>query len=243
MVAMAENDSIPTLENILGEKAAWLYFCPWYDGGSADTNFVSDPMFNTKEDLTEMYQSEYCITLDEVPENLYSSYSLEGFIEGDTEPTETTEPTEDPTDATEATDPSEDPTDATEATDPSEDPTDATEATDPSEDPTNATEATDPSEDPTDATDETIPSYTGDMEDLLYGDVDLNGVIELADVAKLAKYTVAPTLYPLGDGTPDGEAKAWMQANVSYDDVVDAADTLKLIEYKVKSVTTLGPDK
>ena len=36
MVAMAENDSIPTLENLQMEKAGWLYFCPWYDGGSND---------------------------------------------------------------------------------------------------------------------------------------------------------------------------------------------------------------
>ncbi len=100
MVAMSENDSIPTLENILSEKAAWLYFCPWYDGGSDNINFLSNPIFNTKEDLTTMYQSDYCITLDELPENLYTSYSLDGFIEGEvvptqpTDPTETTEPTE-----------------------------------------------------------------------------------------------------------------------------------------------------
>ena len=30
MVAMSENDTIPSLENLLNDKAAWLYFCPWY---------------------------------------------------------------------------------------------------------------------------------------------------------------------------------------------------------------------
>ncbi len=73
MVAMAENDSIPTLENIQMEKAGWLYFCPWYDGGSDNTNFLSNPIFNKVEDLVEMYQSDYCITLDELPENLYTN--------------------------------------------------------------------------------------------------------------------------------------------------------------------------
>ena len=67
MIAMAECDCFSTVENLTSEKAGWLYFLPWYDGGSDDTNFLSNPMFNTEEDLIEMYQSEYCITLDELP--------------------------------------------------------------------------------------------------------------------------------------------------------------------------------
>ena len=100
MVAMSENDSIPTLENMLAEKAGWLYFCPWYDGGSESTNFLSNPVFNTVEDLTTMYQSDYCITLDELPENLYSYESS-----GDTDPTKPTDPKV--TTATTATKPTE----------------------------------------------------------------------------------------------------------------------------------------
>lgn len=72
MVAMAENDCFSTVENLTSEKAGWLYFCTWYDGGSPDINFLSDPVFNTKEDTIEMYQSEYCITLDELPKDLYN---------------------------------------------------------------------------------------------------------------------------------------------------------------------------
>lgn len=83
MIAMSENDSIPTLENLLTEKAGWLYFCPWYDGGSDNINFLSNPVFNTVEDLTTMYQSDYCISLDELPENLYSYESS-----GNTDPTD-----------------------------------------------------------------------------------------------------------------------------------------------------------
>ncbi|MDE5945867.1 MAG: hypothetical protein K2G63_00970 [Oscillospiraceae bacterium] len=93
MVAMAENDSIPTLQNILDEKAGWLYFCPWYDGGSPSTNFLSDPMFNTVEDLKTMYTSDYCISLDELPENLYSyeSQSKPDPTQATTEVPKTTE--------------------------------------------------------------------------------------------------------------------------------------------------------
>lgn len=87
MIAMSENDSIPTLENLLTEKAGWLYFCPWYDGGSDNINFLSNPVFNTVEDLTTMYQSDYCISLDELPANLYSYESS-----GNTDPTDPTDP-------------------------------------------------------------------------------------------------------------------------------------------------------
>lgn len=76
MISMAENDSFSTVENLTSEKAGWLYFCTWYDaGGSAESdspNFLSDPIFNTKEDTIAMYQSDYCVTLDELPADLYT---------------------------------------------------------------------------------------------------------------------------------------------------------------------------
>lgn len=101
MIAMSENDSIPTLENLLAEKAGWLYFCPWYDGGSDNINFLSNPVFNTVEDLTTIYQSDYCITLDELPANLYS-YESSGNTDP-TEPTSTTATTVKPTGTTTTT--------------------------------------------------------------------------------------------------------------------------------------------
>lgn len=71
MVAMAENDSFSTVENLIADKAGWLYFCTWYDGGSDNINFLSGSIFNTEEDLVNMYTSDYAITLDELPTNLY----------------------------------------------------------------------------------------------------------------------------------------------------------------------------
>ncbi len=105
MVAMAENDSFSTVDNLTAEKAGWLYFMTWYDGGSADINFVSDPRFNTKEDTIAMYQSEYCITLDELPENLYTKETPKPDpIE--TKPTTTVDPALTTTKVTTEADPS-----------------------------------------------------------------------------------------------------------------------------------------
>ena len=75
MVSMAENDSFSTVDNLVNDKAGWLYFCTWYDGGSDNINFVTCPDFNTKADTIAMYQSDYCITLDELPADLYKNGS------------------------------------------------------------------------------------------------------------------------------------------------------------------------
>ena len=62
MVAMSENDSIPSLDNLVNEKAAWLYFCPWYQG------YLTSEQNNPADSLNEIYNSDYCITLDELPD-------------------------------------------------------------------------------------------------------------------------------------------------------------------------------
>ena len=61
MIALAENDSIPGVNNLIVEHAAWLYFCPWYG------EFILDEKNNAKTDLKEIYTSKYCITLDQLP--------------------------------------------------------------------------------------------------------------------------------------------------------------------------------
>ena len=62
MVAMTENDTIPSLENLVNDKAAWLYFCPWYK------NYLTSEQNNPADNLNEIYTSDYCITLDELPD-------------------------------------------------------------------------------------------------------------------------------------------------------------------------------
>lgn len=62
MVAMTENDTIPSLENLVNDKASWLYFCPWYK------NYLTSEQNNPADNLKEIYTSDYCITLDELPD-------------------------------------------------------------------------------------------------------------------------------------------------------------------------------
>ena len=73
MVAMTENDSIPSLENLVNDKAAWLYFCPWY------MNYLTSEQNNPVDNLIEIYNSDYCITLDELPD--LKSYPISGSDE------------------------------------------------------------------------------------------------------------------------------------------------------------------
>lgn len=81
MVAMSENDSIPSLENLVNDKAAWLYFCPWY------MNYLTSEQNNPVENLVEIYQSDYCITLDELPD--LKSYPINSGNTDDPTPPDT----------------------------------------------------------------------------------------------------------------------------------------------------------
>lgn len=62
MVAMTENDTVPSVQNLTEEKAGWLYFCPWYG------EHLMSTAYNYPATLTTLYQSEYVITLDELPD-------------------------------------------------------------------------------------------------------------------------------------------------------------------------------
>ena len=61
MISLAENDSIPSVKNLVADHAAWLYFLSWYG------EFIMDEKNNAKSDLKEIYNSEYCITLEDLP--------------------------------------------------------------------------------------------------------------------------------------------------------------------------------
>ncbi|KUP23398.1 glycosyl hydrolase [Paenibacillus sp. DMB5] len=62
MVAMTENDTIPSVKNLTEEKSGWLYFLPWYG------EHLMSSAFNYPATLTTLYQSNYVITLDELPD-------------------------------------------------------------------------------------------------------------------------------------------------------------------------------
>lgn len=89
MVAMAENDTIPALDNIIIEDAGWLYFCPWYDGGEDGGTAFLGENYQDYDELKKMYQSEYCITLDELPEDLYTSKGSSEPVKSTTAPVTT----------------------------------------------------------------------------------------------------------------------------------------------------------
>ncbi|ADL52287.1 glycosyl hydrolase [Clostridium cellulovorans] len=61
LVTMSENDTIPQVSNLTNEMAGWLYFCPWYG------YWLTGEQNNPVSWLNEIYNSDYCITLDELP--------------------------------------------------------------------------------------------------------------------------------------------------------------------------------
>lgn len=90
MVAMTENDVIPDIQNIVNEGAWWLYFCPWYG------DWLTSPNNNDPALLNTIYNSQYVITLDELPADLYQ-YSANSTPTPTPTPTPTSEPTPTPT--------------------------------------------------------------------------------------------------------------------------------------------------
>ena len=92
----------------------------------------------------------------------------------------------------------------------------------------------------------TIPTGSlGGDDDYIYGDVNLDGTVGIADCIKLSKYLISQVAFPLGNNTPETAAKAYEQANVDYDGSVNTQDLLKLVEYNLGTVmiTELGPGK
>lgn len=73
MVSMPENDSIPGLQNMQVEHAYWLYFCPWYD--SEQAHFLCGKEYQDPESVKALYNSDFCITLSELPKDLYKGSS------------------------------------------------------------------------------------------------------------------------------------------------------------------------
>ncbi len=217
MVAMSENDSVPTLENLTAEKAGWLYFCPWYDGGQDNTNFLSNPIFNKAEDLTELYQSDYCITLDELPD--LSTYPIDGGEEppvtDEPEETTTTETTED-TSVTSESETSDTSDSATETSVSESESTSDTE-TSKSEETTTATESSE----------DTSGSTSINSSATLLGDANCDGEIDIRDVTTVNQYIIKAN-----DLTEEGLANA----DVVADGTVDVSDLGQIKKFIVKLI-------
>lgn len=57
-----ECGTIPTEKELVSTQTQWLFFMTWH------TDYITDTSHNSIENLTEIYNSDYFITLDELPE-------------------------------------------------------------------------------------------------------------------------------------------------------------------------------
>lgn len=82
MVALAECDKIPALEGMMNQGAWWSYICPW------NGEFCTSENYNTKALMKEYYNSDYTLTLEDLPNDIYGyargnggSWDVEGAYE------------------------------------------------------------------------------------------------------------------------------------------------------------------
>ena len=65
-VILHENGTIPNPESLESDGAYWGSFMTWH------TEWITDAKWNTKESINAVFNSDYVITLDELPEDLYT---------------------------------------------------------------------------------------------------------------------------------------------------------------------------
>ena len=71
-ICLHENGPIPSPDKLREDEVGWLWFMTWH------TTFVSRNPINTTEHLNEVYNSDYVLTLDELPDvGHYRSGDLE----------------------------------------------------------------------------------------------------------------------------------------------------------------------
>ena len=207
-VAMSENDSIPALDNLVNEKAAWLYFCPWYGW------WLTGEQNNPLDNLVEIYQSEYCITLDELPD--LETYPISGGETSDTKPSETT--------VTTTTEPAAETTTSVTTTA-------ATESASASETVTSTVSTATTAASTVSSSDtETTASTTGSQTGILYGDVNLDGTVSLLDVVFLNKYL---------SGAVQMNDQAQVNAACCDDGRINSSDVTALLRFIVELIDAL----
>ncbi len=74
IIAMTENGEIPDPDLLVKDGVPWSWFCTWNDGNAAKEgethkdNFWSGEFHNTDEHKKKVYNHEYVITLDKLPD-------------------------------------------------------------------------------------------------------------------------------------------------------------------------------
>lgn len=211
MVSMPENDCIPSLDNLLTEKAGWLYFCPWYDSESA--HFITSDDYQNKDEVIKLYQSDYCITLDELPDDLYTSA-------GTTPKTTTTEA--EVTTTTEATT-----TVSSESTtDTSLIETTTTAAVTTTEEVT----TTEAKATTTTAAVTTSKSTDSEATEALYGDVNLDNAVDMTDLIVLNKIVA---------GTIKASEQQIANGDLDVSGGIDGIDAKYLLQFNVHIIEQL----
>lgn len=61
MITLSEVGSIPDVSNLITDKAAWSWFMPWYG------DYTRNNIHNSPELWKKMFNSDYVLTLDEMP--------------------------------------------------------------------------------------------------------------------------------------------------------------------------------
>ena len=89
----------------------------------------------------------------------------------------------------------------------------------------------------TSATTKATTTVKVDLSGVKIGDVDLSGLVDLADVTKLAKFILSNVSYPLGGTEPGSDQKAEYAADVNGDKQINILDLSKLIEFNLGSVS------
>lgn len=213
MVSMPENDSVPSLDNLQIEQAKWLYFCIWYDSDGSE--FVSGDKYQDKDELKKLYNSDYCITLDELPK-IYEN-----------NPVVTTTSDATTTDITTTTV-------SVTATDPKT--TSGSSETTAISTVTTSGRVSDTTAAKT--TEETKVSTTGSKELKVgigevseWGDTNIDGSVTIADSVFLQRVLVGAS-----DITPQGLINADLYQGPLSENIVDSQDSEYLMKYLVKSI-------
>jgi mannan endo-1,4-beta-mannosidase len=211
---MPENDTIPTVENMLTEKAGWLYFCPWYG------EHILDSSKNDPDTLKSIYQNDYCINLADLPVNLYT-YQSQKDTDGDDDSSEvttstTTEPVIGDSENTVTT--TEDITTEEVTTTTS---ADAETTTSPIETTTETT---------TTSGGTTSSTQTGDS---LLGDVNLDGSIRVSDIQLIRQWLLHSV------ATPESTDQAFINADVTTDGNIRVNDIQRIRQYVLHIIDSL----
>lgn len=77
IVALTENGTMPSLDEMIANDTMWSYFCTWsgeYVVNGSNATYAEN--YTSKEELNKLYNNDKTITLDELPSNLYTTYPI-----------------------------------------------------------------------------------------------------------------------------------------------------------------------